>query len=289
MAMITQPPRWCLAGSSAPQNKFGHPRHAIVDIAKRLQAICQCPLFKPAEPPEPPLCQCLHGLHEVDRRVAIGTCQGDLLESELADIEPIMAGKEPYVDDDTASASPWMRPPRVALRPDGVDETMLFPAGSPSPGPSVSKPSSEEIVCRLSLVGFSDADLLRPEMAGHQRGREAYGAPADHHDPTGGKRLVQLRDTEPDCMPGHGHGFCQAPRRDGVGLAHRVQAFARRPRPRCGSRGPDPGTAGATPSTRGKPELEADRAHFVLEQRLQRFDQLELQVVGQAARRCGGS
>jgi hypothetical protein len=31
----------------------------------------------------------------------------------------------------------------------------------------------------------------------------------------------------------------------------------------------------------GEAELEADRAHFVLEQRLQWFDQFELQIVGQ--------
>ena len=33
----------------------------------------------------------------------------------------------------------------------------------------------------------------------------------------------------------------------------------------------------------GQTQLQAHRPHFVLEQRLQRFDQLELQVVGQAA------
>jgi hypothetical protein len=47
--------------------------------------------------------------------------------------------------------------------------------------------------------------------------------------------------------------------------------------------GPGRGTAGARRSDLGHAELEPDRAHLVLEQRPQRLDQGELQVVGQAA------
>ncbi len=46
---------------------------------------------------------------------------------------------------------------------------------------------------------------------------------------------------------------------------------------------PGPGERLAPHHRLGQTELEADRAHFVLEQRLQGLDQLELQVVGQAA------
>ena len=46
---------------------------------------------------------------------------------------------------------------------------------------------------------------------------------------------------------------------------------------------PGPGERLAPDQALGQPELGADRAHLVLEQRAQRLDELELEVVGQAA------
>ena len=70
---------------------------------------------------------------------------------------------------------------------------------------------------------------------------------------------------------------------DRVGLAQQVEALARHlaDDPDAEARGR--GTAGATTIASGRPELEADLAHLVLEQRPQRLDERELQVVGQPA------
>ena len=46
---------------------------------------------------------------------------------------------------------------------------------------------------------------------------------------------------------------------------------------------PGPGNGWRQTSRSGQPELGADRAHLVLEQRPQRLDELELEVVGQPA------
>ena len=74
-----------------------------------------------------------------------------------------------------------------------------------------------------------------------------------------------------------------------VGLAQDVKALARGFTADDADREAGTREGLAPDEALGKPELRADRADLVLEQRAQRLDELELEVLGQAARRCGGT
>src|SRR6202035_4399547 len=70
---------------------------------------------------------------------------------------------------------------------------------------------------------------------------------------------------------------------DRVGLAQRVQTLARRLAAYDSDR-PSPAREGLAPDEAlGETELGAHGAHLVLEQRAQRLDELELEILGQAA------